>query len=264
MPDEVLFHRDGQVATITLNRPERGNALTNPVFEAIAAHLDEIEEDASIRAVMLTGTGPTFCTGFDLSGDAPRTSRHDFQHHADLVTGTFWRIWKSRLPFVVAARGRCTAGGLYFTAVCDYMLVAQGAQLGMPELKIGMRPPLFNIFPWMMTYRDAKELLLLGDVVDAERAREMGLVNRVVPDDRLEPEALEVARAMAKMPDDVVAYMKQSVNRRWELAGLRTGIEHDIDAFVDDKVHMGPFQAQYRRLSRELGPSVARERMGLG
>jgi enoyl-CoA hydratase len=259
--EELLFDQDGDIAIITLNRPERGNALTNAVFERLTEHLDRIEDDTSLRAVLLTGAGPSFCTGFDISGDQPRTSRHDFQHHADLVTGAFWRIWNSRLPFVVAARGRCTAGGLYFAAVCDLMLVSEDAQLGMPELQIGMRPPLFNIFPWMMTYRAAKEFLLTGGLVDGRRAVDLGLANRAVPDDRLMDEATALARSLARMPDDVVAVMKRSVNRRWELAGLRTGIEDDVEAFVEDKLHMGPYQAEYRRLSREIGPRAARERL---
>lgn len=264
MTDEVLLlHREDEIAVLTLNRPERNNALTNESFELLGEHLAQLEDDRSVRAVVLTGAGPTFCSGFDISGDVPRTSRRDFERHADLVTRAFWRIWNSRLPFVVAASGRCTAGGLYFAAVCDLMLVTEDIQIGMPELKIGMRPPLFNIFPWMMTYRAAKEFLLTGQIIDGRRAVEIGLVNRTVPAELLMDEAMEAARGLARMPDDVVEVMKRSVNRRWELAGLRLGIEEDIDAFIDDKVDMGPFQLEYRTLSREHGPSVAAERMGL-
>lgn len=113
MPDPVLFDRSDQIVRVTLNRPARNNALTNEMFELLAGYLDDVEDDPSARAVVLEGSGPAFCSGFDITGDAPRTTRRDFQHHADLVTGTFWRIWTSRLPFVVAAHGRCTAGGLY-------------------------------------------------------------------------------------------------------------------------------------------------------
>jgi enoyl-CoA hydratase/carnithine racemase len=143
------------------------------------------------------------------------------------------------------------------------MLVTEDIQIGMPELKSGGRIPIFNIFPWMMTYRAAKEFLLTGQIIDGRRAVEIGLVNRTVPADQLMDEAMEAARELARMPDDVVEVMKRSVNRRWELAGLRLGIEEDIDAFIDDKVDMQPFQLEYRTLSREHGPSVAAERMGL-
>lgn len=143
------------------------------------------------------------------------------------------------------------------------MIVTPDIEVGMPELALGMRPPLFNIFPWLMTYRDAKEFLLTGQVVDGRRAVELGLANRVVAENELAAEAMTLATDLARMPDDVVSVMKQSVNRRWELAGFRTGLEADIKAFVDDKVHMGPFQAEYRRISREFGPRAAREQMGI-
>jgi enoyl-CoA hydratase/carnithine racemase len=87
MANEVLlFHREDDIAVLTLNRPERNNALTNESFELLGQHLAQLEDDRSVRAVVLTGADPTFCSGFDISGDVPRTSRRDFEHHADLVT----------------------------------------------------------------------------------------------------------------------------------------------------------------------------------
>jgi enoyl-CoA hydratase/carnithine racemase len=261
--NDVLFAREGSVATVTLNRPERGNALTNEMFSLIQTFIDEVEDDASVRAVVLTGAGATFCGGVDITGRSPDAGRHSFQEHADLAVSTFWRIWDSRLPFVVAARGRCMAGGLYLACVCDLVLATPETQIGMPELKIGMSPPLFNLFPWLLELRTAKEFLLTGGIVDAARAVQLNLINRVVADEQLQPEAMALATSLAEMPDQVVQVMKRSINRRWELAGFRTGIEEDVRRFVTDKVHMGPFQTEYRRLTQEFGPRVARERLGM-
>jgi enoyl-CoA hydratase/carnithine racemase len=261
--EDVLFARDGAVGVITLNRPHRRNTLTDGMLETMQGILSEIEDDTSVGGVVLTGTGAIFCGGFDVSGGAPRSGRKAFRAHADLASSTLWRIWKSRLPFVAAVRGLCLGGGVYLAGVCDFLLTTERTQFTMAEIKFGFAPPLFNVFPWLMGLRAAKEFLMTGDPITGTRAVEMGLANRVVPDDRLAGEAMDLARSLARMPDDVVRIIKRSINARWELAGFVAGIERDVDAFVENKVFQGPVQAEYRRLAREIGGRAALERLGI-
>jgi enoyl-CoA hydratase/carnithine racemase len=261
--EDVLFARDGSVAIITLNRPHRRNTLNDGMLEIMQAILGEIEDDSSVGSVVLTGTGELFCGGFDVSGGPPRTGRTSFQAHADLASRTLWRIWKSRLPFVAAVRGVCLGGGVYLACVCDFLLTTERTRFSMAEIKFGFAPPLFNIFPWLMGLRAAKEFLMTGDPITGARAVEMGLANRTVPDEQLGNESLNLARSLAAMPDGVVRIIKRSVNSRWEQAGLVAGIERDIDAFVENKVFQGPVQAEYRRLAREIGGRAALERLGI-
>jgi enoyl-CoA hydratase/carnithine racemase len=261
--DDVLIERDGGVAIITLNRPARRNTLTDGMLEILRTFLAGIEDDASVGAVVLTGTGPLFCGGFDVSGGPPRSGRQAFQAHADLASRTLWGIWKSRLPFVAAVRGLCLGGGVYLAGVCDFLLTTDGTRFSMGEIKFGFAPPLFNLFPWLMGLRAAKEFLMTGDPITGARAVEMGLANRTVPDERLASEAMDLARSLAKMPDGVVRTIKRSVNARWELAGFVTGIERDVEAFVENKVFQGRVQAEYRRLAREIGGRAALERLGI-
>lgn len=261
--DDVRFERDDGVAVITLNRPERSNTLTDEMLELLQGIVSEIEDDESIGAVVLTGAGATFCGGFDLTGGAPRSGRHAFRAHADLASNTLWRIRKSRLPFVAAVRGACIGGAVYLTGVCDFMLTTAEARIGMVELKFGMAPPLFNIFPWLLSDRHAREFLLTGDAINGNRAVEIGLATRVVADEQLMDEAMALARRLANMPDGVVSIMKQAINHRWELAGFVAGLEHGVDGFVDNKVNMGPVQSEYRRLSREIGSRAALDRLGI-
>lgn len=261
--EDVRFERDGAVAVMTLNRPGRRNTLTDEMLEIMQGVMSEIEDDHSVGAVVLAGTGPIFCGGFDVSGGPPRSGRTAFQAHADLASSTLWRIWRSRLPFVAAVRGLCLGGGVYLAGVCDFLLTTERTQFTMAEIKFGFAPPLFNLFPWLMGLRAAKEFLLTGAPISGARAVEMGLANRVVADEQLAGEAMTLARSLAGMPDDVVRIVKRSVNARWELAGFVTGIERDVEAFVENKVFQGPVQVEFRRLARELGTRAALERLGI-
>jgi enoyl-CoA hydratase len=260
---DVLFERDGPVATITLHRPERRNTLTDGMLEAIQRFIGELEDDSAIRAVVLTGAGKIFCGGFEVGAGPPRTGREPFQAHADLVSNTLWRIWRSRLPFVAGVHGLCVGGGVYLAGICDFLLTTERTRFSMGEIKLGFAPPLFNVFPWLMGLRAAKEFLMTGEPISGPRAVELGLANRAVPDDALTGAVMERARALARMPDDVVQIVKRSVNARWEQAGIVGGITRDVEGFVENKVHQGPFQVEYRRLAREIGVRAAMERLGI-
>jgi enoyl-CoA hydratase len=261
--EDLLLEREGAVATITLNRPARRNTLNDGMLESLQGFLDDLEDDASVGAVVLTGSGPLFCGGFDVSGGPPRSGRKAFQAHADLASRTLWRIWRSRLPFVASVRGLCLGGGVYLAGVCDFLLTTPATHFTMAEIKFGMAPPLFNLFPWLMGLRAAKEFLMTGDPITGDRAVEMGLATRAVPEDRLATDTIALARSLARMADGVVPVIKRSINARWEAAGFVTGIERDVEAFVDNKVSQGPVQKEYRRLAREVGGRTALERLGI-
>ena len=259
----VRLGRDGAVATIELNRPTRRNTLTDGMLEAIHRFLGELEDDPSCAAVVLTGAGPAFCAGFDVGGGPPRTGRESFQGHADLVSNTLWRIWRSRLPVIAGVQGLCVGGGVYLAGICDFLITTPRTRFSMGEIKLGFAPPLFNLFPWLLGYRAAKDFLMTGDPISGTRAVEIGLASRAVPAERLGEEVMAQARALAKQPDDVVTVLKRSINTRWEQAGFVAGVERDIDGFVHNKVHQGPFQVEYRRLAREIGVRAALERLGI-
>ena len=259
----VRFGREGAVATITLDRPARRNTLTDEMLEAMQRFLDEVEDDRAVGAVVLTGAGPVFCAGFDVGGGPPRTGREPFQAHADLVSNTLWRIWRSRLPVVAGVQGLCVGGGVYLSGVCDFLITTARTRFSMGEIKLGFAPPLFNLFPWLLGYRAAKDFLMTGDPVNGTRAVEMGLASRVVPAEQLAEETMRQAQSLARLPDDVVPVLKRSINARWEQAGFVAGVENDIRGFVQNKVQQGPFQVEYRRLAREIGVRAALERLGI-
>lgn len=266
--NELILERDGSLAVLTLNRPERTNKLTDPLLTALGAQISDLQDDGKTRAVVLKAAGDVFCDGFDVGakkvGASPKErTRADFAGHAALVSDTLWRMWRSPLPIVAAVQGRCLGGAVYLSAVCDFVVTTPDAQIGMSELKLGMAPPLFNIFPWLLNNRTAREFLFLGEVVGGDRAVEIGLATRSVPSEQLLSDCMKLARDLAAMPDSVVASMKRSVNRRWESAGMVAGIEQDVEAFVEDKIRMGPFQKEFRRLLREVGGDEPMEKLGI-
>ncbi|MCL4697647.1 MAG: enoyl-CoA hydratase/isomerase family protein, partial [Burkholderiaceae bacterium] len=240
---------------------------TDAVMRALGAAISEFEDDGSTRAIVLRAEGDVFCDGFDVgarpAGPQSKRTRGDFATHAALVGDTLWRIWRTPLPVVAAVQGRCLAGAVYLTAVCDFMLTTPSAQIGMSELKLGMSPPLFNILPWMMSYRAAKEFLYLGEVVDGAKAVQIGLATRCVAEPALDDEALALAHKLAAMPERVVAQMKRSVNRRWELAGVVSGVQHDLSRFVDDKAAMSDFQRRVRERLLGAGGEAALDELGI-
>lgn len=182
MADEVLYEVAGPVATITINRAERRNAINEAVIAGIVDGMSRAEATREIRAIVLTGAGDrAFCAGADLGGGtgrmAPDVSRpnHPF---ADLLRAAR----ACRLPLVARVNGTCMAGGMGLLAMCDMAVAADHAQFGLPEVKVGVFPmQVLAVLAQLIAPRDLAELCITGEPVDAETALRMRLVNHVVP-----------------------------------------------------------------------------------
>ena len=193
--DTIKLEHDGAIAILTLNRPEKMNSLSDQLLADFRAAMDSCERDDSVRAMIITGSGKAFSAGFDISPrEKPRTTVQDWRDHAKDGNETWLRVWRSRLPVVAAVNGYCLGGGCDLSMSCDYTVAADTAQFGEPEIEFCSAPP-FLIMPWVLGMKHTKELLLLGERVDAAEALRMGLVNRVVPADKLMEEAKKVAAA---------------------------------------------------------------------
>ena len=197
--DELVKDRRGPVLVLRLNRPEARNALTARLVKAIGAAIVEAERDPACRAVVLTGTGEkAFCAGMDLRDFARGTSAElDLQDEAGM--GFTRLIWgEVAVPVIGAANGSAVAGGLELLLGCDIVVVAQGALLGLPEVKRGLIPGGNGTFlGTRIPPAIALELVLTGDNIDAARAREIGLVNAAVPAAEVLPTAIAFAERIA-------------------------------------------------------------------
>jgi methylglutaconyl-CoA hydratase len=204
--------REGGVLTLTLNRPEKRNALSNALIEALHAALEGADLDPDVRVVLVTGAGKDFCAGADLEELlASADASSEANEAAALRLGAlFGRMRAVPKPVVAVVRGRALAGGAGLMTACDIVLAGEGAQVGYPEVARGFVPAMvMTMLRRLAGEKTALDLVLTGRLLRAEEARSAGLVSRVVPDDALEREAGELARSLAATPASALALTKQ-------------------------------------------------------
>ena len=219
-PDDVLYEAADGVAKITLNRPIVLNAINKNVTRLLDAALDRAEADEDVRAVILTGAGRAFSAGGDLwsslyPDDDPAPDALDVQ----------LRIWSFDKPVIAAVRGHAVGQACELAGVCDMTIAGESARLGEIQIRHGFGVPVL-ITPFITNQKLAKEVLLLGEVIPAEDALRMGLVNRVVPDDELDEAAMEMARKLAALPPVAVRLNKRLVNLVYEQMGLIDAVRY--------------------------------------
>ena len=215
------------IRRISLNRPEKRNALCNPLREELFNSLEEADSDSEVRVIVLSGAGSCFCAGYDLSynnkEDMPyHSSKNDGFWPRHVVEGAF-KIWDLATPVIAQVHGYCLAGGTELAASCDLVYVANDVKIGYPVVR-SMSPPDNQIFPWLMGMRHAMEMMLTGESIDGETAVKQGFANRSFDADSLGEEVLKIAEKVAKVPSDLQAINKRAVHRQMEAMGMRTGI----------------------------------------
>lgn len=215
------------VRRVTLNRPEKRNALNNQLRGEILQALEEADRDADVRVSILRGAGVCFSAGYDLgsnntqgqpyytAGGAGQWARH-------VIEGSF-RIWDLSKPVIGQVHGYCLAGGSELATACDLVYVAEDAQIGYPPVRL-MSPPDMQFHPWLMGMRDAMEMMLTGDSISGVEAVQKGFANRAFPAAELETRVLEIAERVAKIPTELQQINKRSVHRAMEIMGVRAAI----------------------------------------
>ena len=204
--------REGGVLTLTLDRPEKRNALSAALVEALHRALESADLDPEVRVVVLTGAGKDFCAGADLeellaSADASAEAN---EASALRLGGLFTRMQALPKPVIGLVRGRALAGGAGLVTACDIVLAASGAQVGYPEVLRGFVPAMvMTTLRRQVGEKAALDLVLTGRLLAAEEAMRTGLVSRVVPDDALEREGRELARVLAAAPASALALTKR-------------------------------------------------------
>ena len=217
-----------QVRRLTLNRPEKRNALSNSLRGELFAALEAADRDANVRVTILRGAGPCFSAGYDLSGEGGRqplpyqTAGGAGQWARHVVEGAF-RIWDLAKPVIAQVHGWCLAGGSELATACDLVYVADDAQIGYPPVRM-MSPPDNQFHAWLCGLRPAMEMMLTGDAISGADAVRVGFANRAFQAQTLDGEVLAIAERIAKIPTDVQQMNKRSVHRAMEIMGLRAAI----------------------------------------
>jgi enoyl-CoA hydratase/carnithine racemase len=230
MADEILCAIDDGIATLTLNRPDKRNAMNAAILDGLRRHFDELEDHREVRVVVVRGAGTAFCSGMDLD-EMSRRQREAADPETG-VTAVLQRIERSRHPTIAMVHGDAFAGGCELALHCDLRIAADVVRFAMPLARLGLVVP-FSLGQKLVEIVGpawAREILLTGRPLDARRALEMGMVHRVVPAAEIEAATGELARTIAANAPLSLAGMKATIQRA---VSLRERIDHaDLDLLV--------------------------------
>jgi enoyl-CoA hydratase len=245
------------VRRLTLNRPEKRNALNNALRGAIFAALTEADQDETVRVSIIRGAGPAFSAGYDLSANnaegQPYYTAQGLLPWSRHVTEGWFRMWDLAKPVIAQVHGYCLAGGSELATACDLVYVAEDAQIGYPPTRL-MSPPDMQFHPWLMGMRRAMEMYLTGDAITGIEAARDGFANRAFPADQLEQEVLKIAERIAKVPPDLQQINKRAVHRAMEHMGMRNALRAGAD--LQSLAFCTESSQAYRRQFRRDGGSV--------
>ena len=242
--DVVTYEVRGTVAVVTLNRPQYRNAQNSKVTYALDAAFTRAVDDDAVKVIVLAGNGKHFCAGHAI-GTPGRDVDETFERKAviwwdhtdkqgvdsrlaresEVYLGMCRRWAEIPKPMIAMVQGACIAGGLMLAWSCDFIVASDDAFFSDPVVAMGIPGVEYFAHPWVMNPRAAKEFLFTGDRFGAERARELGMVNHVVPRDELETKTFEIAERISKMPRFGLALTKKAVNQAQDLMGMRTGMD---------------------------------------
>lgn len=255
----IVVEKLAPIARLTLNRPERANALDQAMLEEIGAALDAAEKDNDVRALIVRGAGAAFSSGFDLKEQMERQPRGVDQWRVILRRDfdTVMRFWHFPRPTIAAVRGPCLAGACELALACDLTIAADDAFFGEPELKFGAGI-VAMILPWVVGAKIAKEIILTGeDRIPAARAREIGMVNRVVPAAELDAAALALAQHVAAIDPELVKQTKHAINRAYEAQNMLAALEEALAIDLAVEGAGSPDKAQFMEIARRDGLKAA-------
>ena len=220
---------DDGVASVTLNRPERRNALNPQLLHELEDVFNEVDADDNVRLAVITGAGPAFCAGYDLTPNQERpnysaTERWEHTHwQARLVS----RPWYSRVPWIAAVDGPAAAAGNVLAMSCDLIVASERAQFGEPEIRHVAHSP-HVLLPYITSNRHLREFYYTGDFIDVETAEKWDLVNKVVPAGEAMNEAMVMARRIAQVPPFALQMMKRSITAVYDAQGFGKGLDDHL------------------------------------
>jgi enoyl-CoA hydratase len=252
-------NRDG-VAWIRLDRPKKLNALSTTLMAELKTALRDVEADDTVKIVVLQGDEKAFSVGYDIAEEVELGVSTAEQWHAGLDNniGLTMQVWGLRKPVIGAITGWCLAGGCELAMACDLLIATPDAQFGEPEIRFGSGPVTL-LMPYLIGQKATNELLYTGDVITAERALQLGLINRIVDAANLEKEVSKLAQKVALTPLSILKYTKRSLNMVYEQMGLRTAVAANQDIAAVLNSAETPERTEFSELvaTKGLGAALA-------
>lgn len=257
--ETILLDLEYPLAILTLNRPDSLNAISATMMREVTDALGKLAADDGVRCVILKGNGRAFCAGYEIGADrptiddpSPAGSARREQMYVDWELG-FWSFPK---PIIAAVHGYCLAGACEVMMLCDLAIAAEGTRIGEPEIRFAAGPPAL-IMPWLIGIRAAKELLLTGKLIDAERAYQLGMINEVCPLENLERRARYHALLISKVAPVAVRLQKEALNHMFEMLGMRSALAYAANLWGILDTTPSEEQATFRRIREEQGLRAA-------
>jgi len=258
---KIVFEKKDRIAHITLNCPEKLNALSLQLLDEFFAAVAEVDLDDGVSVLVIKGAGRAFCAGYDISPNvaswAGTPSAGSDRARLRRSLSRWYRLWNLRQPTIAQVQGHCLAGGGELIGMCDIVIAAENAQFGHPAGRALGIPITLGIWPLLVGMRRSKQLLFTGDTIDGKTAERWGMVNMAVPADRLEEEVNQLAERIAKVPLDALTVHKHATNRYFEVMGVRTAMESGVD--LDVIYHASEVFQEFQRISQEKGLKAALE-----
>ena len=235
--EAIMYEKvEDKIFRITLNRPEKLNAMSRQLLSELDSALDEFENNNDASVLIVRGAGRAFCAGYDL---APVGGSGGFTVTSDRwglrkIVQRWQRLWNLPKPTIAQVHGFCLAGATEFVGHCDLVFASEDAQFGHPAGRsLGVLPTL-SLWPYLIGIRKAKEYFFTGDSMSAQEALDNGLINRVFPKEKLEEEVLAYARRVAMVPVDLLTLHKAATNRFVEIMGIyaaeQSATDYDVIA----------------------------------
>ena len=260
MPEEILYEVDGRVATVTLNAPERLNAISRRMQQELVAALEDAERDHGVHVAVVQGAGRAFSTGFHLGAQreddgrpySPTSDRDNIEDGLRL----WLKIPELRLPVIAKVHGYCIAGATQLAAICDITFAAEDTRVGSgPQLPLGAGY-VTAFWAWFIGPKRAKQFAFpSGEFITGAEAAELGLFNEAVPPEILDAYVADYVQRIAKVPKDVLAIHKLSANRVQEIMGFRTALRSGAE--LDVITHFSPDVVAMRESVQEQGVRAA-------
>jgi enoyl-CoA hydratase/carnithine racemase len=257
----VLYEVDEAVGIVTMNRPDKLNAINPELKSALMEAFRRADEDPSTSVVLLRANGRSFCVGYDIGRKDP--SREAWKHdalkwHEHLRESVRFELapWDMKKPVIAQVQGHALGGGCELAMMCDLTIAADDALFGEPEIRFSNTGPAI-VMPWFIGLKKARELLYLGDMIDAETALDLGMINRVVPRAELADAALKFAKRVALISPEALYVTKLSINRGAEAAGFRNAVNVGLDVVAPIYAAQTALGMKFKEIAEKDGLGAA-------
>jgi enoyl-CoA hydratase len=258
MSEVVLYERRGPAAWVTLNRPDKLNAIDAATVAALRAALQRALADDEAKVVVVTGAGRAFSAGYDLAEESESRLETAEEWHGALSRDVemTMELWGLPKPTIAAVRGWCLAGGCELAMACDLVVATEDSRFGEPEIRYGSGPVTL-LMPFVLGQKKTNELLFTGDAIDAAEAERLGLVNQVVPAEELDAAVEALVARIAPTPLPVLRLTKLALTRAYEAMGLRQAVSANLDLSAILNAADTPEQREFDRITSTEGLKAA-------